>query len=154
MFILIDIHIIQICSGITRGRLFNGEHYAQILQKLIYLQLLINKLFNWHLCILLLVQGVLEIRAADLLHSKNKCYCSTVSFDEAGFPDSQTWDSYIYHSSYSNTVALAGDEHGYFRPMNPIPGASYSILIGECLPVIHYMNSVITLWLELIKMNL
>ena len=31
--------IIQICSGITHGRVFNGEHYAQRLQKLIYLHL-------------------------------------------------------------------------------------------------------------------
>ena len=29
--------IIQICSGITRGRVLNGEIYAQRLQKLIYL---------------------------------------------------------------------------------------------------------------------
>ena len=32
-------HIIQICSGITHGRMFNGELYAQRLQKLIYLHL-------------------------------------------------------------------------------------------------------------------
>ena len=32
-------HMIQICSGITRGRVLNGELYAQILQKLIYLNL-------------------------------------------------------------------------------------------------------------------
>ena len=32
-------HIIQICSGITRGRVLNGELYAQRLQKLIYLYL-------------------------------------------------------------------------------------------------------------------
>ena len=31
--------IIQICSGITRGRVLNGELYAQRLQKLIYLHL-------------------------------------------------------------------------------------------------------------------
>ena len=31
--------IIQICSGITCGRVFNGELYAQKLQKLIYLHL-------------------------------------------------------------------------------------------------------------------
>ena len=30
---------IQICSGITRGRVLNGELYAQRLQKLIYLHL-------------------------------------------------------------------------------------------------------------------
>ena len=34
-----DNFIIQICSGITRGRVLNGEHYAQRLQKLIYLLL-------------------------------------------------------------------------------------------------------------------
>ena len=32
-------YICQICSGITRGRLLNGELYAQRLQKLIYLHL-------------------------------------------------------------------------------------------------------------------
>ena len=32
-------YIIQICSGITRGRVFNGELYAQRLQKLICLHL-------------------------------------------------------------------------------------------------------------------
>ena len=32
--------MIQICSGITSGRVFNGELYAQRLQKLIYLHLL------------------------------------------------------------------------------------------------------------------
>ena len=32
-------HIIQIYSGITRGRVLNGELYAQRLQKLIYLYL-------------------------------------------------------------------------------------------------------------------
>ena len=32
--------MIQVCSGITSGRVFNGELYAQILQKLIYLHLL------------------------------------------------------------------------------------------------------------------
>ena len=31
--------IIQICSGITRGRVLDGELYAQRLQKLIYLHL-------------------------------------------------------------------------------------------------------------------
>ena len=31
--------IIQICSGITRGRVLNGELYAQRLQQLIYLHL-------------------------------------------------------------------------------------------------------------------
>ena len=31
--------IIQICSGITRGRELSGELYAQSLQKLIYLHL-------------------------------------------------------------------------------------------------------------------
>ena len=31
--------IIQICSGITHGRVLNGELYAQRLQKLIYLHL-------------------------------------------------------------------------------------------------------------------
>ena len=39
--------MIQICSGITRGRVLHGEFYAQILQKLIYLFadcLQINKL--------------------------------------------------------------------------------------------------------------
>ena len=30
-------HLIHICSGITRGRVLNGELYAQRLQKLIYL---------------------------------------------------------------------------------------------------------------------
>ena len=33
------VHIIQICYGITRGRVLNGELYAQRLQKLIYLHL-------------------------------------------------------------------------------------------------------------------
>ena len=32
-------HTIQICSEITRGRVLNGELYAQRLQKLIYLHL-------------------------------------------------------------------------------------------------------------------
>ena len=32
--------MIQVCSGITSGRVLNGELYAQILQKLIYLHLL------------------------------------------------------------------------------------------------------------------
>ena len=32
--------MIQICSGITSGRVFSGELYAQRLQKLIYLYLL------------------------------------------------------------------------------------------------------------------
>ena len=32
-------YIIQICSGITRGRVLNGELYEQRLQKLIYLYL-------------------------------------------------------------------------------------------------------------------
>ena len=32
--------MIQICSGITSGRVLNGEFYAQRLQKLIYLHLL------------------------------------------------------------------------------------------------------------------
>ena len=32
--------MIQICSGITSGRVLNGELYAQRLQKLIYLHLL------------------------------------------------------------------------------------------------------------------
>ena len=32
-------HTIRMCSGITRGRVLNGELYAQILQKLIYLNL-------------------------------------------------------------------------------------------------------------------
>ena len=32
-------NIILICSGITRGRMLNGELYAQRLQKLIYLHL-------------------------------------------------------------------------------------------------------------------
>ena len=31
--------IIQLCSGITRGRMFNGELYAERLQMLIYLHL-------------------------------------------------------------------------------------------------------------------
>ena len=35
-------HTIQICSGITNGRVLNGELYAQRLQKLIYLHLLIG----------------------------------------------------------------------------------------------------------------
>ena len=39
MFIL-HYNMIQICSGITSGRVLNGEFYAQILQKLIYLHLL------------------------------------------------------------------------------------------------------------------
>ena len=30
-------HMIKICSGITRGRVLNGELYVQRLQKLIYL---------------------------------------------------------------------------------------------------------------------
>ena len=30
-------YIIQICSGITRGRVLNGEPYAQRLQKLFYM---------------------------------------------------------------------------------------------------------------------
>ena len=34
--ILLD-YIVQCCSGITRGRVLNGELYAQRLQKLIYL---------------------------------------------------------------------------------------------------------------------
>ena len=34
--------MIQICSEITRGRVLNGELYAQRLQKLIYLHLLIQ----------------------------------------------------------------------------------------------------------------
>ena len=34
-----DNYIIQICSGITLGRVLNGELYAQGLQKLIYLHL-------------------------------------------------------------------------------------------------------------------
>ena len=33
-------HMTQICSGITSGRVLNGELYAQRLQKLIYLHLL------------------------------------------------------------------------------------------------------------------
>ena len=33
------VHIIQICLGITRGRVLNGELYAQRLQKLIYQRL-------------------------------------------------------------------------------------------------------------------
>ena len=33
------LHIIQICSGITRGRVLSGELYVQRLQKLIYLHL-------------------------------------------------------------------------------------------------------------------
>ena len=32
--------IIQVCSGITRGRVLNGELHAQRLQKLIYVHLL------------------------------------------------------------------------------------------------------------------
>ena len=32
-------YIIQICSGITRGRVLNGELFAQRLQELIYLHL-------------------------------------------------------------------------------------------------------------------
>ena len=32
--------MIQVCSGITSGRVLNGELYAQILHKLIYLYLL------------------------------------------------------------------------------------------------------------------
>ena len=32
-------NIIQLCSGITRGTVLNGELYAQRLQKLIYLHL-------------------------------------------------------------------------------------------------------------------
>ena len=32
-------HIIQMCSGITHGRLLKGELYAQKFQKLIYLHL-------------------------------------------------------------------------------------------------------------------
>ena len=32
-------YIIQICSGIARGRVLNGELYAQRLQKLIHLHL-------------------------------------------------------------------------------------------------------------------
>ena len=32
-------HIIQICSGITRGRVLNGELYAQRLQMLLYMHL-------------------------------------------------------------------------------------------------------------------
>ena len=32
-------HLIQICSGITRGRVLSGELYAQRLQKLCNLQL-------------------------------------------------------------------------------------------------------------------
>ena len=31
--------IIQLCSGITHGRVLNGELYAQVFQKLIYLHL-------------------------------------------------------------------------------------------------------------------
>ena len=34
------VHMIQICSGITSGRVLNGEFYAQRLQKLVYLHLL------------------------------------------------------------------------------------------------------------------
>ena len=33
------VNIFQLCSGITRGRVLNGELYTQILQKLIYLHL-------------------------------------------------------------------------------------------------------------------
>ena len=33
-------YIMQMCSGITRGRALNGELYAQRLQKLIYLHLI------------------------------------------------------------------------------------------------------------------
>ena len=36
-FISIVYHIIQICSGITRGRVLIGERCAQNLHKLIYL---------------------------------------------------------------------------------------------------------------------
>ena len=32
-------YMIQVCSGITGGRVLNGELYAQGLQKLIYLHL-------------------------------------------------------------------------------------------------------------------
>ena len=32
-------YIIQLCSGITHGRVLNGEPYAQRFQKLIYLHL-------------------------------------------------------------------------------------------------------------------
>ena len=43
LVIFVDIypnqHIIQICSIITRGRVLNGELYAQRLQKLVYLHL-------------------------------------------------------------------------------------------------------------------
>ena len=35
-------HIIQLCSGITRSWFFNGELYAQRLQKLVYLHLVTN----------------------------------------------------------------------------------------------------------------
>ena len=37
--------MIQIYSGTTRGRVLNGELYAQRLQKLIYLYLFIYRLF-------------------------------------------------------------------------------------------------------------
>ena len=39
MFCETPVHIIRICSGITCGRVLNGEPYAQRLQKLIYLHL-------------------------------------------------------------------------------------------------------------------
>ena len=35
-------HIIQMCSGITCGRVLNGELYAQRCQKLIYLHFLLT----------------------------------------------------------------------------------------------------------------
>ena len=49
------VHMIQICSGITSGRVLNGELYAQRLQKLIYLHLLTG-------CFLKIALQSLELR--------------------------------------------------------------------------------------------
>ena len=43
---MFDMHILQICSGITRGGVLKGELYTQRLQKLIYLHRLFHEDFS------------------------------------------------------------------------------------------------------------
>ena len=58
--VYVEDHMIQICSGITSGRVLNGELYVQRLQKLIYLHLLTASREASMFCIMFEVKNILE----------------------------------------------------------------------------------------------
>ena len=70
-----DTHVIQISSGITCGRVLNGELYAQSLQKLIYLHLFNDCFMNTGISLQKFPQKICSDEVERNLHETvcNKC---------------------------------------------------------------------------------